>query len=167
MVKAEPQQFEAAVQQELLDPPQSVQAPISAAVIQAVQAQVMAQHQQAQQVAAEQAAMMLPGALPATGPYFMSAMDTGPIPPLPNAMPELNMRPGLQRSNILTSLDYIPPIQSMPITDADGLQYSYPSPGLSNGLNSLALAASEHRRRLSEEKSQSQSPQETPLRESW
>ena len=167
VVKAEPQQFEAAVQQELLDPPQSVQAPISAAVIQAVQAQVMAQHQQAQQVAAEQAAMMLPGALPATGPYFMSAMDTGPIPPLPNAMPELNMRPGLQRSNILTSLDYIPPIQSMPITDADGLQYSYPSPGLSNGLNSLALAASEHRRRLSEEKSQSQSPQETPLRESW
>ena len=162
VVKAEPQQLEAAVQQELIDQPQPVQAPLPPQVIQAVQAQVMAQQQQLAQEVAVQQAM----SLPATGPYFVNAIDTGPIPPLPNVMPELNMRPGLQRSNFATSLDYIPPIQSMAITDADGLHYSYPSPGLSNGLNSLALAASEHRRRLSEEKSQSQSPQETPLRES-
>ncbi len=160
VIKAEPQQFEAAVQQELLDQPQPVQAPLPPQVIQAVQAQVMAAQQQqlAQEVAVQQAM-----SLPVTGPYFVGGtMDTGPIPALPNVMPELNLRPSLQRSNILTSLDYIPPIQSMAITDIDPLHYSYPSPGLSNGLNSLALAASEHRRRLSEEKSQSRSPQETP-----
>jgi uncharacterized Zn-finger protein len=150
-IKAEPQHFEAAVQQELAEQPQPVQAPLPVQVVQAAQAQAL------QQQAVEQAMM-----LPATTPYFLSAVDTGPIPALPPVMPDLIMRPPLQRSNFATSLEYIPPM-TMP-ADPDGLHYSYPSPGLSNGLNSLALAASEHRR-LSEEKSQSQSPQGTPPQE--
>ena len=151
MIKAEPQSFEAAVQQELAEQPQPVQAPLPVQVVQAVQAQAL------QQQAVEQAMM-----LPATTPYFLNAVDTGPIPALPPAMPDLLMRPPLQRSNFATSLDYIPPMTMA--ADPEGLHYSYPSPGLSNGLNSLALAASEHRR-LSEEKSQSQSPQESPFQE--
>jgi hypothetical protein len=150
-IKAEPQHFEAAVQQKLAEQPQPVQAPLPVQVVQAAQAQAL------QQQAVEQAMM-----LPATTPYFLSAVDTGPIPALPPVMPDLIMRPPLQRSNFATSLEYIPPM-TMP-ADPDGLHYSYPSPGLSNGLNSLALAASEHRR-LSEEKSQSQSPQGTPPQE--
>ena len=152
LVKAEPQ-LEAAVQQELADlQPQPVQAPLPVEVVQAVQAQAL------QQQAVEQALL-----LPATTPYFVNALDTGPIPALPNAMPDLMMRPPLQRSSFATSLEFIPPMATIP-ADPDALHYSYPSPGLSNGLNSLALAASEHRR-LSEEKSQSQSPQHSPSQE--
>lgn len=155
VVKAEPQQFEAAVQQELAEQLQPVQAPLPVQVLPAAQAHAL------QQQAAEQAML-----LPVTTPYFVNALDTGPIPPIPNPMPYLLMRPTLQRSSFATSLEYIPPIATMPVLDPiDALHYSYPSPGLSNGLNSLALAASEHRR-LSEEKSQSQSPQETPSQDS-
>ena len=152
-VKAEPGQFEAAVEQQLADQAQPVQAPLPAQVVQAAQAaQVQAIQQQEQ-------AMMLPPA----GPYFLNAVDSGPVPALPNVMPDLNMRPPLHRSNFTTSLDYVPPVPAV-LADPESMHYSYPSPGLSNGLNSLALAASEHRR-LSEEKQQSQSPQATPSQE--
>ena len=147
VIKAEPQQFEAAVQQELVEQLQPVQAPLPVQIVQAAQAQAL------QQQAVEQAMM-----LPATTPYFLSAVDTGPISSLPPVMPDLIMRPPLQRSNFANSLEYIPGMTMA--ADPDGLHYSYPSPGLSNGLNSLALAASEHRR-LSAEKSQSQSPRDS------
>ena len=155
-VKVEPQQLEAALERRLATEMQAVQAPpLEAAVAQAAQAQAL------QQQVIEQAMMIQPA-----GPYFLNPTDAGPIPPLPNVMPDLNVRPPLQRTNFTTSLDYVPPMAPMMAADADALHYSYPSPGLSNGLNSLALAASEHRR-LSEEKSQSQSPtQESPCQES-
>lgn len=96
--------------------------------------------------------MLIP---PVGGPYFIgNGMDTGPIPPLP--MPTMNdsmMRPPLHRSNFTNTLDYMPPA---PMMMGDEVNFSYPSPGLSNGLNSLALAASEHRR-WSEEKARSPS----------
>ena len=156
-VKAEPQQFEAAVEQQLADQQQPVQAPLPAALPQAPQIPLAVQQQ-----ALEQAMMM-----PPAGPYFLNAVDTGPVPPLPMAMPDLNMRPPLHRSNFTTNLDYVPPLPLAPLAgDPDAMHYSYPSPGLSNGLNSLALAASEHCR-LSADKSQSCSPsQESPSRES-
>lgn len=121
---------------------------------QAQQAQaVQAQHAMnlQQQVAVDQ--MMMP----ATGPYFLGGgVDTGPIPSLPMPMADMGIgRPPLHRSSFANSLDYVPPAPSM--VDPDNLQYSYPSPnGLTNGLDSLALAASEHRRMS--EKSQSRSP---------
>ncbi|EMD01079.1 hypothetical protein BAUCODRAFT_21037 [Baudoinia panamericana UAMH 10762] len=99
------------------------------------------------------------GMLPPTGPYFLgNTIDTIPVPSLPMAMPDLNMRPALHRSNFTNSLEYVPPIAPM-VADPDALHYSYPSPGLSNGLNSLALAASEHRRLSAEKLASSQSPQ--------
>lgn len=146
-IKAEPMQLEAAVEQQLAEQTQPLLPPMSAEVAQAVQAQVV------QQQALEQA-LMMPGV---GGPYFLNNNDSGPISSLPNVMPDLSMRPPLHRANFTSSLDYVPPMATMGV-DPDGLHYSYPSPGLSNGLNSLALAASEHRR-LSEEKERSQSPQ--------
>lgn len=125
-------QLEAAVEQQLAEQVQSVQVQ---QVAQAAQAQ---QQHAVQQQAAEQALLM-----PASGPYFLSTVDTGPIPPLPMAMPDMGARPPLHRTSFASSLDYIPPAAAM--MDPDTLHYSYPSPGLSNGLNSLALAASEHR----------------------
>lgn len=163
--KTEPQQLEAAVEQHLAEQAQAqaqvqaqpVQAPLAAQVAQVTQQQVaQAQAVQQQQQALEQAMMM-----PVGGPYFLNTTDPGPIPALPNVMPALDMRPALHRANFTTSLDYMPPMAVMS-NDPDGLHYSYPSPGLSNGLNSLALA-SEHRR-LSEEKVRSQSPQERSQR---
>nr|POE74782.1 transcription factor sp3 [Quercus suber] len=100
--------------------------------------------------------MMMP---PTCGPYFIggNGMDTIPVAPLPMAMPDLSGRPQLQRSSYgMNSLDYVAPAAPMTISE-DSLHYSYPSPGLSNGLNSLALAASEHQR-LSQEKASSHSP---------
>ncbi|KAF2484357.1 hypothetical protein BDY17DRAFT_126767 [Neohortaea acidophila] len=156
-IKAEPQQFEAALEQ--LAAEQAIAATISPTMH--IPTQVTAAHQQAQvvqQLAMEQAMM-----IPPAGPYFLgSGLDTGPVPSLPMLVSDLNMRPSLHRSNITTSLDYMPPATPL-LADPD-MHYSYPSPGLSNGLNSLALAACEHRR-LSEEKAQSRSPrseQETP-----
>nr|POE47379.1 transcriptional regulator nrg1 [Quercus suber] len=109
--------------------------------------------------------MMMP---PTCGPYFMggNGMDAIPVASLPMAMPDLSSRPQLQRSSYgMNSLDYVAPAAPMTISE-EGLHYSYPSPGLSNGLNSLALAASEHQR-LSQEKALSTSPsfgEETSLR---
>lgn len=148
--KAEPQ-LEAAVEQHLAEQAQ-----------QATQAQAIAPILPAQllpQVSADPATL-----LPSAGPYFLNGgIDPGPIPSLPMAMPELNaLRPPLHRSSFANSLDYVPP--NAPMIDPDTLHYSYPSPGLSNGLNSLALAASEHRRMS--EKSSSRSPStETPSQE--
>jgi len=83
------------------------------------------------------------------GPYFVHA---DPIQALPQPMPiDFSGRPSLYRSNYPNSLDYIP--QAAPtLQDAGDLHFNYPSPGLSNGLNTLALAASDHRR-MSEEDS--------------
>lgn len=160
-VKAEPELFEAAVEQHLAEQASqpivvSSAPPPLAPSLQQVTA---AQQQAAQHAAIEQAFLMNP---PATGPYFLNGvvLDSGPVPSLPMAMPELSMRPTLQRSNFAGNLDYVPPMAPMVSDINDPLHYSYPSPGLSNGLNSLALAASEHRR-LSEEKSQSRSPRES------
>ncbi|KAK5121010.1 hypothetical protein LTR85_005794 [Meristemomyces frigidus] len=155
-IKSEPQ-LEAAVEQQLAEQQHQAeaqaQAQAQAQAVQAVQA-----HQAAQQPLLDQALMM-----PPAGPYYLGGgMDTGPISSLPMAMPDINgIRPQLHRSNFTNSLEYVPPTASM-MADPDALHYSYPSPGLSNGLNSLALAASEHQRRLSEEQSQSRSPQDSP-----
>ncbi|KAJ8608593.1 hypothetical protein MRB53_039560 [Persea americana] len=137
VLKAEPALVEAAVEQQLQQQQQQAQDELAvAAQLQAITA--------AQQPPFDAALLPSP-----TGPYFLSTLDPGPIPSLP--MPAMNdmstTRPSLYRSNMTTSLDYIPPM----LIDPETLNYSYPSPGLSNGLNSLALAASEHRR-LSEEK---------------
>ncbi|KAK5168241.1 uncharacterized protein LTR77_006810 [Saxophila tyrrhenica] len=147
-VKAEPQQLEAAVEQQLAEQAQPMQMPMSSQMPQSTQGQLP------HNLALDQALMM-----PGGGPYFLNGNDTGPIPALPNVMPDLNMRPQLHRANFTTNLDYVPPMAAMGGDPNSDLHYSYPSPGLSNGLNSLALAASEHRR-LSEEK-EAQSPQDS------
>lgn len=129
--KVEPQ-LEAAVEQQLADQAQ------------AAQVQQVAQAAQAQGVnpATTDPAILMP----ASGPYFLNnPIDAGPIPSLPMPMNEMpGARPSLHRSNFTNSLDYVAP--AAPMVDPDTLHYSYPSPGLSNGLNSLALAASEYSR---------------------
>ncbi|KAF2221397.1 hypothetical protein BDZ85DRAFT_275088 [Elsinoe ampelina] len=83
-----------------------------------------------------------PALLPANGPYYMNA---DPIAALPQPMTtEFMNRPPLYRSNYTNSLDFA----TMPtnLADPNELHFNYPSPGLSNGLNTLALAASGHRR---------------------
>jgi len=133
-LKAEPQQLEAAVEQQLAEQAQAAQSQHTADVIQAQLAQ----------------AIQLPPVdhnllLPAVGPYFLSTgVDSGPVPALPMAMPDLTARPPLHRSTFTDNLGYIAP--AAPMIDPESLHYSYPSPGLSNGLNSLALAASETQR---------------------
>ncbi|TKA28639.1 hypothetical protein B0A50_02966 [Salinomyces thailandicus] len=149
-------QLEAAVEQQLADQPQQP------AALEAQSAQPQPVLQPSQQPLVDQALMMQPSGLP----YFLgSTVDTGPVPALPMAMPELNgVRPPLQRSNFQNSLEYMPNLNTAQATfsDPDSLHYTYPSPGLSNGLDSLALAASEHQRRLSEEKA-SRSPHSDAL----
>lgn len=78
-----------------------------------------------------------------TSPYYI---NPDPVQPLPQPiLSEYTTRPPLyHRSNYPSSLDYLPPQPSL-VQDPD-LHYSYPSPGLSNGLDTLALAASDHRR---------------------
>lgn len=148
VIKAEPQMVEAAIEQHLAE--QQEQQP---------QAQIQAPPQVVQMPQAMQQPLLDQTLMMPSGPYFLgNTIDTGPVPSLPMAMPDLNGRPPLHRNSFATSLEYVPPIAPM-VADPEALHYSYPSPGLSNGLNNLALAASEHRRRLSEEKS-SQSPQE-------
>lgn len=146
-VKSEPA-LEAAVEQQLAQQQrQEEQQQHVAAQLQAVAQAQVAVAQQQQHLQAVEAALLNPGQ---SGPYFLSGIDAGPIPALPMpTMSDMSMRPQLHRSNLTSSLDYIPPLLG-PL-DPETLNYSYPSPGLSNGLNSLALAASEHRR-LSEEK---------------
>ncbi|KAK5717927.1 hypothetical protein LTR15_008769 [Elasticomyces elasticus] len=157
MIKNEPG-FEAAVEQQLAEERELEQDQLS--MQPPPQLMQMSQSMPMQQALLDQALMM-----PPAGPYYLgNGMDSGPVPALPMAMPELNGRPPLLRNNFTTSLEYVPPQASMG-ADPDGLHYTYPSPGLSNGLNSLALAASEHRR-LSEEKSSSGSPQGSPTQES-
>lgn len=125
-------------------------AAVAAQMQAAVDAQLAAAQLQQQHAALE--AAMMPSA---AGPYFLSSLDSGPIPALPMpAMNDLSVRPPLFRSNLTSSIDYIPPLIGG--LDLDPLSYSYPSPGLSSGLNSLALAASEQHR-LSEDKN-AQSP---------
>jgi uncharacterized Zn-finger protein len=148
-IKSEPA-FEAAVEQQLAEQQQpQPQMPM-------VQAQMQPQTlQQAQsQHPNTDPAILIP---PVGGPYFLNNADSGPIHSLP--MPPVNDiagRPALQRNSYgASSLDYFPPPAQM-MGELDSLNFSYPSPGLSNGLNSLALAASEHRR-MAEEKS-SKSP---------
>ncbi|KAK6443220.1 hypothetical protein LTR95_000044 [Oleoguttula sp. CCFEE 5521] len=98
------------------------------------------------------ASMLIPP-VGVSAPYYLAGMDTGPIPPLPMpTMIDTMMRPPLYRTNFTSTLDYMPPLQ-MTIGDQTDMNFSYPSPGLSNGLNSLALAS--EARRISEEKERS------------
>ncbi|KAF2771769.1 hypothetical protein EJ03DRAFT_342149 [Teratosphaeria nubilosa] len=153
-IKAEPQQLETAIEQQLSEQQPS---PMAQAHPQIIPQQASMQ----QPLMIDQAMMMPPSA---SGPYFIdSGLDTGPVPSLPMVPDLAGIRPQLHRSQPGNSLEFMP--NAAMITDPDALHYSYPSPSLSNGLNSLALAACEHRR-LSEEKSQSRSPQETPQDES-
>lgn len=143
-VKSE-EALEAAVEQQL-----SEQEQVSQTVAPPAQMQTAPGNQQPM---ATDPALLIP---PVGGPYYLGGVDSGPIPPLPMpTMAEGAMRPPLVRSNFTNSLDYFPPPAQM-MGDPDTLNFSYPSPGLSNGLNSLALAAVEHRR-LSEEKTKSPS----------
>merc|ERR1711939_1277911 len=106
----------------------------------------------------------MPPQMSAPMPYFLgNSLDTGPVPSLPMAVPDLNgVRPPLQRSNYQSSLEYMPTMNAAQTTLSDDpLHFAYPSPGLSNGLNSLALAASEHQR-LSEEKASRSPPSDPP-----
>jgi hypothetical protein len=145
-LKAEPQQLEAAVEQQLAEQAQAAQSQRTADAIQAQLAQ----------------AIQLPPVdhnllLPPVGPYFLgNGMDSGPVPALPMAMPDLTARPPLHRSNFTDNLGYIAP--AAPMIDPESLHYSYPSPGLSNGLNSLALAASETQRLNEKPRHPSRSP---------
>lgn len=143
--------FEAAVEQQLAEQQPPAPMPI---------AQAQMQPQPQSQPPTTDPAILIP---PAGGPYFLNTHDSGPIPSLP--MPAMNdsaVRPMLQRSSYGTgSLDYFAPPQAPMMGDPEGLNFSYPSPGLSNGLNSLALAASEHRR-LSEEKTAKSPSSEGP-----
>jgi hypothetical protein len=161
-VKAEPA-LEAAVEQQLAEQQLEQQQQQQQQLQQQPQPQMpmmqaQMQPQTLQQVQAQHPntdpAILIP---PVGGPYFLNTVDSGPIHSLP--MPSVNeaaMRPTLQRNSYgQNSLDYFPPPAQM-LGELDTLNFSYPSPGLSNGLNSLALAASEHRR-LSDEKS-SKSP---------
>ncbi|THY92700.1 hypothetical protein D6C95_06043 [Aureobasidium pullulans] len=83
-----------------------------------------------------------------TSPYYI---NPDPIQPLPQPILSdfNNTRPPLYRSSYPSSLDFLPPQTSL-VQDPD-LHYSYPSPGLSNGLDTLALAASDHRRMSGED----------------
>ncbi|GAB7339070.1 hypothetical protein MBLNU457_5726t1 [Dothideomycetes sp. NU457] len=131
---------------------------VAASIEAAVNQQLDDQQQmmpQAQPLMASSQPQQAPTTLPqpimssGAGPYFVHA---DPIQSLPQPMPiDFSGRPPLYRSNYPNSLDYIP--QAAPtLQDASDLHFNYPSPGLSNGLNTLALAASDHRR-MSEEDS--------------
>lgn len=155
-IKADPA-LEAAVEHQLAEQQQpQPQMPMP-------QAQMQPQPRNAPQSQPQQTtdpAILIP---PVGGPYFLNTADPGPIHSLP--MPAMNEhagRPSLQRGGTFggNPVDFFaPPAQMM--GDPENLNFSYPSPGLSNGLNSLALAASEHRR-LSEEKKSPSSGGRTP-----
>lgn len=86
------------------------------------------------------------------GPYFINA---DPVQALPQPVPtDFANRPNLYRSGYTNSLDFsMPPTAPMMPDHNDMQAYNYPSPGLSNGLDTLALAASDHHRRMSNEDS--------------
>jgi hypothetical protein len=145
--KPEPH-LEMALEQQLAEQAQQAQT-----LPQAVQDQGIPQS--LQQQALSQQAVVDAMLMPTTGPYFLGGIDTGPIPALPMPLADMSIRPPLHRSSFANSLEFVPPVAPMGPVDADTLHYSYPSPnGLTNGLNSLALAASEHRR-MSERNSSS------------
>ena len=100
------------------------------------------QHQHQHQFQSAQQPIM------STSPYYI---NPDPIQPLPQPILSdfNNTRPPLYRSSYPSSLDFLPPQTSL-VQDPD-LHYSYPSPGLSNGLDTLALAASDHRRMSGED----------------
>ncbi|GAB7348507.1 hypothetical protein MBLNU459_g6909t1 [Dothideomycetes sp. NU459] len=103
----------------------------------------VAQFEEQQQQLAQQSMM-------ASGPYFINAE---PVQALPHPVPaEFASRPPLYRASYPGSLDFVPPTASM-VSDPNDLPYNYPSPGLSNGLDTLALAASDHRRMSQEDSS--------------
>jgi hypothetical protein len=85
--------------------------------------------------------------LMSTSPYYI---NPDPIQSLPQPiLSDFGTRPPLYRANYPSSLDFLSH-QSSLIQDPE-LHYSYPSPGLSNGLDTLALAASDHRRMSGED----------------
>jgi len=151
-VKVEPQ-LEAQIEAQLVEQQQPVQ--------------MQPQAQPVQQPLIDQTLMMAPSA----GPYYLgTGLDTGPIGTMPMPIDLNGGRPPLTRSNYTNSLEFNMSAGAPSMLADPDLNFSYPSPNLSNGLNSLALAASEHQRRLSEEKSQarsphSDSPSETPSSE--
>jgi hypothetical protein len=162
-VKPEPH-LELALEQQLAEQAQAQAA--------AQQVQTVAQAVQAQNAAISQQSVVDAMLMPTAGPYFLNTVDAGPIPSLPMPMVDMSIRPPLHRSSFANSLEFVPP--AAPMVDPDTLHYSYPSPnGLTNGLNSLALAASEHRRRSehaslspSDSAQQARSPSlETPSQE--
>lgn len=107
---------------------------------------------------------ILPAA--AGGPYFMSAEPIGALPQ-PISADFNNARPQLYRSNYTNTLDFTNVTLPPSLQDPE-MHFNYPSPGLSNGLNTLALAASGHRRlsepeeRSSEEAASTKSGSTTP-----
>lgn len=148
-VKTEPQ-LEAAVEHHLAQQQQLADAHMIAHTTTLPTQQTMLTHNLLDQ------SMMMP---PGCGPYFITnnGMDAIPVASLPMAMPDLSGRPQLQRSSYgMNNLEYVAPTAPMTMSE-EAMHYSYPSPGLSNGLNSLALAASEHQR-LSRGQGNSQSP---------
>jgi hypothetical protein len=121
-------------------PRKSVSGPLEAAAVAQLEDHQSQQHQIPQHHLQFQSAQQ---PIMSTSPYYI---NPDPIQPLPQPiLADFNTRPPLyHRSNYASSLDYLPAQASL-IQDPD-LQYSYPSPGLSNGLDTLALAASDHRR---------------------
>ncbi|KAI5275754.1 hypothetical protein E4T47_01273 [Aureobasidium subglaciale] len=117
----------------------------AAAVAHLEEHQPQSQHQQAPQHQRQYLSTQQP--IMSTSPYYI---NPDPIQPLPQPISsDFNTRPPLYRSSYPSSLDFLPP-QAGLVQDPD-LHYSYPSPGLSNGLDTLALAASDHRRMSGED----------------
>jgi hypothetical protein len=121
-------------------PRKSVSGPLEAAAVAQLEDHQSQQHQLPQHQLQFQSIQQ---PIMSTSPYYI---NPDPIQPLPQPiLADFNTRPPLyHRSNYTSSLDYLPAQASL-IQDPD-LHYSYPSPGLSNGLDTLALAASDHRR---------------------
>jgi len=129
-------------------------APLEAAVAQFTDGHIQAPPNNAAQfVMSHQQAVQQPLMAAAPGPYFVGA-NADPIGALPQPMPTefLSGRPSLSGPAFGQSLDFLP--QNTPvIPDPMDSHYNYPSPGLSNGLNTLAMAASDHRRMSEEDES--------------
>lgn len=106
------------------------------------------QHQQQQQQQQQQQSLVHTQQPMMGGPYFI---NPDPIQALPQPVPlDFSTRPTLYRSGFTNSHEYIPPTAPM-MPEHDIQAYNYPSPGLSNGLDTLALAASDHRRMSNED----------------
>lgn len=125
-------------------PRKSVSGSLEAAAV----AQLEDHHQSQQQQIPQHQFQSSQQPIMSTSPYYI---NPDPIQPLPQPiLSDFNTRPPLyHRSNYPSSLEYLPAQASL-VQDPD-LHYSYPSPGLSNGLDTLALAASDHRRMSGED----------------